>query len=168
MPLTKYPANAEHAIRGSCLLIVAAPDWTAMGHQVTRRICSRVELHFQCMHIYVRTCVYARVCLCVILQSRKHQFILFILSVLKKSDFVTENTYFLKRNIEGLQKLLRYKKGVCVCVCICVSLYIYICILTRNSDSTEEIPTPVFCKFTPHGSLGFGFVTKSLRSVHGT
>ena len=168
MPLTKYPANAGHAIGGSCLLFTAAPGWTAMRHQVTR-ICSRVELHFQCMHIYVRTCVYVCVCLCVSLQSRKHQFILFILSMLKKSDFCNrEHIFFLKRNIEGLQKLLRYKKGVCVCVCICVSSYIYICILTRNSDSTEEMPTPVFCTFTPHGSLGFGFVTKSLRSVHGT
>lgn len=63
-------------------------------------------------------------------RSTKHKFILFILSMLNKSSFVTITQFFffffLKRNIEDLQKLLQYKKSVCVCVLVFIYLYMYI------------------------------------------
>lgn len=80
----------------------------------------------------VCACACAHVCervrgVPVSLQSRKHWCIPFVLSMLNKPGFVMDNTFFfffLKRNIEELQKSLRYKKSVRVSVCIYIFIYL--------------------------------------------
>lgn len=80
----------------------------------------------------VCACACAHVCgrvrgVRVSLQSRKHWCIPFVLSMLNKPGFVMDNTFFfffLKRNIEELQKSLRYKKSVRVSVCIYIFIYL--------------------------------------------
>lgn len=50
-----------------------------------------------------------------------------------------------------------------------IYIFIYIYILTRKSDATgRESHTPVCGKIPPRGSRGFGLVTESHGSVHGT
>ena len=86
------------SFKGLFAWVEAVPqDGWQWDTRLPERICSLVELHFQYMHIYACMCLCVRVCVhvwCVNCQSRKHQFILFVLSMLNKSDFVTDNRFF--------------------------------------------------------------------------
>lgn len=83
-----------------------------------------------CAHVSVGACV--RMCVvCVCLQSRKHCFVLLVLSLRNKSDFVTDNTFllfvFLKKGTsKSFKNCYSTKKCVCVCVYLYIYMYIYI------------------------------------------
>lgn len=127
-PLTERPAGAACAIRGS--------RRGGRGHPLGRVAVvpgvARKSMLPRGTAFSVCACACARVCgrvrgVRVSLQSRKHWCIPFVLSMLNKPGFVTDNTFFfffLKRNIEELQKLLRYKKSVRVSVCIYIFIYL--------------------------------------------
>lgn len=145
------------------------PERVAMRDQNPPKEICPLGLRVQYMHIYMcaytfvcgRVCRCASrrvVCACVRLQGRKHHFVPSVLSMLHQSGLVTDNTYFfLKRNIEDIQKLLQYKK-----VCVCVYIFIYIDI-PRNSGSPEGMPSPASREVPTRARVARRF-TRSLGS----
>lgn len=127
-PLTERPAGAARAIRGSRRGGRGRP----LGRVAVVPGVARKSMLPRGTAFSVCACACARVCgrvrgVRVSLQSRKHWCIPFVLSMLNKPGFVMDNTFFfffLKRNIEELQKSLRYKKSVRVSVCIYIFIYL--------------------------------------------